>query len=146
MLSIDRDNLSDLLTALAISGALMLIATPAFSQIAVTDPPIELSVTTPGGAGRFQHQAPYLNSLMQTMASGVADAGTFANFYPGWVDFGPDAADVAAGITNRTLTTYANAITVAQSQAADFNTEDAKFQTLETCNASSIGVLQAIQC
>jgi hypothetical protein len=83
---------------------------------------------------------------MQTMASGVVDAGTFANLYPGWIDFGPDAADVAAQITHATLTTYANAITVAQSQAADFNAEDTQFENLEACNATSISVLQAIQC
>jgi hypothetical protein len=124
-----------------------------FAQIAVTDPPVEvasqqaaLSLTTAGGAGRFQPQAPYLNSLMQIMASGVADANTFATFYPGWVDFGPDAAGIAAQITNATLTTYANAITVAQSQATDFAAEDAQFQNLEACNATSISVLQAIQC
>jgi conjugal transfer/entry exclusion protein len=45
-----------------------------------------------------------------------------------------------------TLTTYANAITVAQSQAADFNAEDTQFENLEACNATSISVLQAIQC
>jgi conjugal transfer/entry exclusion protein len=83
---------------------------------------------------------------MQMMSTGVADANTFANLYPGWFDFGPDAADVAAQITNMTLTTYANSIAVAQSQAGDFNAEDAQFTSLEACNATSISVLQAIQC
>ena len=173
MPQIDRGNLLDLLVALGIVAAGMLLwsllfATPAQAQLAVSDAPVEastadmdtvqlpgilkqntasaLSLTTTGGAGRFQPQAAYLNSLMQTMTSGVADAASFAALYPGWVDFGPDAADVAAQITNATLTTYANAITVAQSQAADFNAEDAQFEKLEACNAASIGVMQAIQC
>src|SRR6266436_6869431 len=130
---IDRANLHDFLIAGAVGLAILLIPTLARAQLGYTlvyDPSVYLStqsiltqagliatsVDTPGGAGRFQPQAGYLNALMQTMASGVADAGTFANFYPGWVDFGPDAADVAARITNMTLTTYANAVTVAQSQ------------------------------
>jgi hypothetical protein len=83
---------------------------------------------------------------MRMLAGGVADANTFATLFPGWVDFGPDAATIAAAITNSTLTTYADAITIAQSQAADFSAEDAQFANLETCNAASIGVLQAIQC
>jgi hypothetical protein len=103
------------------------------------------SLTTPGGAGRFQPQAQFLDSLMSRL-QGVNTAGAFADLYPGWVDFGPDGAGAAANITQQTMTTYANAITVAQSQAADFTAEDTQFTALEACNASSIGVLQAIQC
>jgi hypothetical protein len=136
--------------------AILFISTaPAFGQIAVTDPPVETatalaatSLTTPGGAGLFRAQAPYLNSLMQLMTTGVADAQTFAGLYPGWVDFGPDAAGLAARITQSTLQSYSNAISVAQSQAGDFNAEDSQFAQLEGCNAqaAAMGVLAAIQC
>jgi len=80
------------------------------------------------------------------MGSGVASAQIFAATYPGWVDFGANAAATAAQITNQTLTTYADAISVAQAQAANFSGEDAHFQALEACNAASVSVLQAIQC
>jgi hypothetical protein len=153
---------------------LVLYTTLASAQLAVSDAPVEAnttamvaqltaansqlvniltqdaatatSVTAAGGAGRYQSQDAFLSRLMQTLAGGVADANTFATLFPGWMDFGPDAALMAAQITNSTLTTYADAITVAQSQAADFSAEDAQFAHLEACNAASIGVLQAIQC
>jgi hypothetical protein len=134
----------------------LLIAAPAFGQIAVTDPPVEtatgmatVSLTTPGGVGLYQAQAPYLNSLMQLLGSGVADAQTFAGLYPGWVDFGPDAARLAARITQGTLQSYANAISVAQSQAQDFNAEEGRVAQLEGCNvqaAASMSVLAALNC
>jgi hypothetical protein len=162
-------------TSAAILMVLALGANPARAQLAVSDSPVETnttamastlggissqqlpaiikqdtitaqSLTTPGGAGRFQSQLSYLNSLMQTMGSGVASAQTFAATYPGWVDFGANAAATAAQITNQTLTTYADAISVAQAQAANFSGEDAHFQALEACNAASVSVLQAIQC
>jgi hypothetical protein len=150
-------------------------ANPARAQLAVSDSPVEAnttviastvggisnqqlpaiitqdtitaqSLTMPGGAGRFQSQLGYLNSLMQTMGTGIADAQSFAATYPGWVDFGPNAAATAAQITNQTLTTYADAISVAQTQATNFSAEDTHFQALEACNAASVSVLQAIQC
>jgi hypothetical protein len=162
-------------TSAAILMGLLLWATPARAQLAVSDSPVEAnttviastvsgissqqmpaiiaqdtltaqSLTTPGGAGRFQSQLGYLNSLMQTMGSGIANAQIFAATYPGWVDFGANAAAMAAQITNQTLTTYADAISVAQAQAANFSGEDAHFQALEACNAASVSVLQAIQC
>ena len=108
-------------TSAAILMVLALGANPARAQLAVSDSPVEAnttiiastlsgissqqvpaiiaqdtltaqSLTTPGGAGRFQSQLSYLNSLMQTMGSGVASAQTFAATYPGWVDFGANAA------------------------------------------------------
>ncbi len=162
-------------TSAAILMVLALWANPVRAQLAVSDSPVEAnttviagtlsgisskqlpaivaqdtitaqSLTTPGGAGRFQSQLSYLNSLMQTMGSGIANAQIFAATYPGWVDFGANAAATAAQITNQTLTTYADAISVAQAQAANFSGEDAHFQALEACNAASVSVLQAIQC
>jgi len=43
------------------------------------------------------------------------------------------------------MQTYADVIAVAKSQAADFPAQDAQFQTLAAANATSTGVLQAIQ-
>ena len=163
------------ITPAALLIGLALSANPARAQLAVSDSPVEAnttaiastlggisnqqlpaiitqdtlaaqSLTTPGGAGRFQSQLGYLNSLMQTMGSGIADAQAFAATYPGWIDFGPNAAATAAQITSQTLTSYADAISVAQAQAANFRAEDTHFQALEACNAASVSVLQAIQC
>jgi hypothetical protein len=160
MLPIDRENLRDALIAGAIGIVLWLLSYVVFpmvahAQIAVTDPPVELataqaaaSLTMAGGAGLFQGQAAYLNSLMQLLVTGVPDANAFAALYPGWVDFGADAAQAAARITNTTMTAYEDAMSVAQSQAADFKVEDAQFARLEVCNesAGALGVLAAIQC
>jgi hypothetical protein len=151
-------------------------ATTALAQLAVSDGPVETNTTTmmlnlgalttqqvpaiiaqdtltaqslstPGGAGRFQSQLGYLNSLMQTLGSGsVANAQSFDTIYPGWVDLGPSAATAAAQITTETLATYADAISVAQAQAANFSAEDTHLQALEVCNAASVSVLQALQC
>jgi hypothetical protein len=177
LLPIDSENIRDVIVVLGIILCLMVLATPVHAQIGGTactivggqesqlvltedstaeqslsdidtqDSSINQSVNTGGGAGRFEPQAQYLNSLMQTMASGVADANTFAGLYPGWVDFGANGANSAANITYSTLSTYADAITIAQSQAADFNAEDTHFEALEACNAASgITLLQAVQC
>ncbi len=88
-------------TSAAILMVLALWANPVRAQLAVSDSPVEAnttviagtlsgisnqqlpaiiaqdtitaqSLTTPGGAGRFQSQLSYLNSLMQTMGSGIA--------------------------------------------------------------------------
>jgi hypothetical protein len=154
MLPIDRGNLRDVLIAIVFGLLVWLfLAGVGHTQIAVTDPPVELataqaatSLTTGGGAGLFQAQATYLNSLMNLLVTGVPDANAFAALYPGWVDFGPDAATKATQITNTTMTAYEDAMAVAQSQAADFKTEDAQFARLEACNAAAVGVLAAIQC
>lgn len=122
--------------------------------VCVTDAPVELntgiiatSVTAQAAFNNFQSQAQYLASLMRIMSmdDGIADAEAFVTTYPGWKDPGPNAADIAANITNRTLASYANAIAIAKSQAADFPAEDAQFKSLATANAAATGVLQAMQ-
>jgi len=129
------------------AGTLTGIATQQLPAIITQDTITAQSLTTPGGAGRFQSQLSYLNALMQTLSSGsITNAQSFAAIYPGWVDFGANAATTAAQVTSQTLATYADAISVAQAQAANFSAEDARFQTLEACNAASVSVLQAIQC
>src|SRR5208283_5454794 len=120
------------------AGTLTGIATQQLPAIITQDTITAQSLTTPGGAGRFQSQLSFLNGLMQTLGNGsITNAQSFAANYPGWVDFGANAAVTAAQVTNQTLTTYADAIAVAQTQAANFSAEDARFQTLEACNAAS---------
>jgi hypothetical protein len=104
------------------------------------------SLTTPGGAGIWTGQAQYLSSLMQTLASGVADPQTFATTYPGWFDPGADAIYTAESLVTHTLNTYSAALGVVQSQAADFGPEDSHLGTIESCNAGASSVLMAMQC
>ena len=173
---IDRANLRDLLVALGIIAAGLLLysvlfATPARAQLAVSDAPVEAStadmdtvqepgilaqdtliatsVTTPGGAGLFQGQAPFLNAMMQTLASGIPDAATYLAYFAGWVDFGPTAALLAANITNKIIQTDVNTLNVYQSLAADFDGEDASLGQIEACNQAAgaqRSVLVALQC
>ena len=104
------------------------------------------SLTTPGGAGIWTGQAQYLSSLMQTLASGVADPQTFVATYPGWFDPGADAIYTAESLVMHTLNTYSAALGVVQSQAADFGPEDSHLGTIESCNAGATSVLMAMQC
>ncbi len=135
-------------------GVLLLFPTPepAQSCLCVTDAVTEAntgiiatSVTAPAGFNTFQSQAQYLASLMGILDGGVSDPATLLTLYPGWVDPGPNGASLAANITHVTMQTYADVIAVAKSQAADFPAQDAQFQTLAAANATSTGVLQAIQ-
>jgi hypothetical protein len=105
-----------------------------------------LSVTTPGGAGIWTGQAQYLSSLMQTLASGVADPQTFAATYPGWFDPGANSIYTAESLVTHTLNTYAAALGVVQSQAADFPPEDTHLGSIEGCNSAATSVLMAMQC
>jgi hypothetical protein len=112
-------------------------------------PPIVQSVTAAGGAGIFQGQAPFLNQMMQTLASGIPDAATYAAYFAGWVDFGPNAALLAATITNQIIQTDLNTLTVYQSLAADFDAEDGALNQIEACNQAAgaqQSVLYALQC
>jgi hypothetical protein len=104
-----------------------------------------LSLTTGGCAGAWVGQAQYLNNLMQTMASGVADPQSFASLYVGFQDPGPQSIYQAENITNRTLNADAAALGVVQSQAADFQTEDTTFAAIEGCSAGAVAVLAALQ-
>ena len=115
----DRTNLRYRIVAPGILLALMLWAVPAHAQLggqpctpttpcavtALTPDDyfyyIEQSLITGGGAGLFQGQAPFLNAVIGTLGSGIADAATYAAYFAGWVDFGPAAALLAANITSK---------------------------------------------
>jgi hypothetical protein len=162
MLSIKRATIR---TAATITGAILgawLLAIPVNAQLAgvgcqcVSDSPVEAntsiiaaSVSTGGGAGIWTAQGDYLSNLMQLMGSGVADSATFAALYPGWVDPGPEAIYQAQYITTEALNTDAAALSIVQSQAADFPAEDAKAAAIEKCNAAAGAagsLLMAQQC
>jgi hypothetical protein len=107
------------------------------------------SLTTDGGAGIFQDQAPFLDAMINTLASGIPDAATYAAYFQGWVDFGPNAAGIAANISNAIVQTDLNSLTVYQSLAKDFDAEGATMQAIEACNqaaGAAHSVLMAIQC
>jgi len=140
-------------TGCIIAGAILgawLLSLPVRAQVGtctcVSDPPVELSLTTGGGAGRYEPEGSFLGSLMQMLAGDVDTAANFVALYPGWQDPGANAAMKGAQIAAKTLSTEAAAISIAQGQANDFAAEGAQFAKLEACNVSSVSLLQAIQC
>jgi len=164
-----RDNFKPVAAALAIVGA-ALLACPIFpskahAQLAVTDPPVEAatadmdtvqepgilaqdtatatSVTTGGGGGQYQPNTQYIASLDQQLFSGI-NAQNFASWFPGWVALPPDSTDtIAIPLTNALLTTYGQALAVAQSQAGELAGEN--LSNIETISTNATAVLQAIQ-
>jgi hypothetical protein len=175
---IDRDNLRDVLIALAVVGLVSLLWTAAahaqfgsptvitapgsvtqdatteqntapIPQILQEDTTSASSLSTAGGAGYFQPQSPFLNSLMQTLGSGIPNAATYAAYFQGWVDFGANAATLAASIAGAIVQSDENTLTVYQSQAGDFAAEDQVASNVETCNqtaGATQSVLYALQC
>jgi hypothetical protein len=178
IMPLDRDNLRDLLTALALIGAAMLaysmlFAMPAWAQLAVSDAPVEgstaamqssesdidtvqlpgilkqntataQSVTIGGGAGAWQSNAAYLNSLASNLNNGIT-AGLFSSTFPGWQALGPDSTQKAKQVAGISLSTYAGALAAAQQQANGFGAEDSHLSGIEQTNQSVAGVLQAVQ-
>ena len=98
--------------ALAAVLSSLLFVSPATAQIAVTDPPVETSTATtasellhtnqilnqdvqvnrqtaqsltmPGGAGAWQSDAAYLNSLAANLNNGINSTTLFNSNFPGW--------------------------------------------------------------
>src|SRR5260370_3377454 len=98
--------------ALAAVLSSLLFVSSATAQIAVTDPPVETStaatasellhtnrilsqdvqvnthtaqsLTTPGGAGAWQSDAAYLNSLAANLNNGINSTTLFNSNFPGW--------------------------------------------------------------
>ena len=175
---IDREDLRDLLTALGIIAVAMLaysllLATPAYAQIAVTDPPVETataqtaselnatnktlaqdlqentqtaqSVTTGGGAGAWQSNAGYLSSLASNLNSGINSAGLFNSNFPGWLALPPNSTQLSKQVSTISLRTYAGALAAAQQQAGGFSAEDSHLSGIEQANQSITTVLQGQQ-
>ncbi len=174
MIPIDVGNVRDLLTALTIIALLMLSPTLAHGQLAVTDPPVETataqtaaevnqviqalqqdvnvntqtmqSVTTKGGAGYFQSNASYLDSLDGNFNKATINSTqAFTTMFPGWQALPADAVQAASSVAAVGLATYQAALGAARQQAAGFDAEDSHLTAIENANQAAASVLQAIQ-
>jgi hypothetical protein len=101
------------------------------------------SVTTGGGGGMYTPNAQFISSLDQGLFSGI-NSQDFNTWFPGWVALPPNSTDaVAIPMTTTVLTTYGNALALAQSQEQELGGED--FSNIEADSAGATAVLQAIQ-
>ncbi len=169
---IDGDNLRDLLFALGIIGAALLLwallfATPARAQLAVSDAPVEAStadmdtvqepgilaqdtlsatsLTTGGGGGLFTPIGPMLSNWTSNLNQGINDPSALEEVFPGWEPLNPTAAQDAAAITQLALNTYAGAMAICNAQEGDFGNEDAVLSQIEADSSQATAVLQAVQ-
>jgi hypothetical protein len=118
--------------------------------VCVSDPPVELataqiaaSVTTPGGGGDYQPNAPYIASLDQGLFSGV-NSQNFNSEFPGWQALPPDSTDtIAIPLVATVLQTYAQALALAQSQQQELEGED--FTNISTVSSATTALLTAQQ-
>jgi hypothetical protein len=152
---------------------LSLISAPAYAQLAVSDAPVEAntttmvgqlnsadgtlaaistsdaaiaaSVTTPCDAGLYGGVAQYLDSLDSLLSGAGVSATAMATLFPGWVPLLSDVIPAAAAIATTGLNTYAAAVQVAQSQAADFDSENTYLASIEARNVAATGLLCAQQ-
>ena len=143
-MEVQKENLlrDGLLITVVIVGALLL-AKPARAQIAVADVPVEASVTMGGGGGDYTPNASYIAGLDQGLFSGI-NTQNFAESFPGWQALPPDSTEsVAMPLTTTVLTTYGQAISLAQSQEQELEGED--FSNIEATSSKAVAVLEAIQ-
>lgn len=108
--------------------------------------------TTGGGAGAWQSDQPFLNSLATAMGQGggicYASGNAVQQFnadFPGMTPPPVNAAIRARQLATATLGTLVGALAVGQQQAAHFNYENGQFAALESKNQNAQGALQAIQ-
>ena len=108
--------------------------------------------TTGGGAGAWQSDLPFLNSLAAAMgqSGGICygNGGAVQQFnadFPGMTPPPANAAARARELAAVTLGTLAGALAVGQQQAAHFNYENGQLSALESKNQNAQGALQAIQ-
>jgi P-type conjugative transfer protein TrbJ len=108
--------------------------------------------TTGGGAGAWQSDQPFLNSLATAMSQGggicYASGNAVQEFnadFPGMTPPPVNAAARARQLTAATLGTLVGALAVGQQQAVHFNFENGQFSALEAKNQNAQGALQAIQ-
>lgn len=112
-------------------------------QILTQDTLTATSVTTGGGGGFYTPNASFISSLDQGLFSGI-NSQDFNQWFPGWVALPPNSTDaVAIPLTTTVLTTYGNALALAQSQEQELGGED--FSNIEADSAGATAVLQAIQ-
>ena len=114
---------------------------------------IALSVTTPGGSGRYTSELGFEGSQTALMQSGIFDSTGFDAVFLGWTDLDAlpnlTAADNAKAITEQSFATFKGALAVALAQVNHFAVEEQQFAKLELCNTQAgVGrsLLQAVQC
>jgi hypothetical protein len=101
------------------------------------------SVTTGGGSGIYTPNAQFIASLDQGLFSGI-NSQDFNTWFPGWFALPANSTDtVAIPMTTTVLTTYGNALAVAQNQEQELAGED--FSNIEADSANATAVLQSIQ-
>jgi hypothetical protein len=101
------------------------------------------SVSTGGGGGDYQPNAAYIANLDQQLFSGI-NTRNFAQWFPGWQALPPNSTDaVAIPMTNTVLTTYGQAIALAQSQERELEGEN--FSNIETTLSTTTNLLTAMQ-
>src|SRR5260370_1831783 len=148
--------------ALAAVLSSLLFVSPATAQIAVTDPPVETStaatasellqtnqilsedvrvntqtaqsLTTPGGAGAWQSNATYLNSLAANLNNGINSTTLFNSNFPGWQRLPANSTQLSKQVSAIALRTYPGALAAAQQQAAAFGREDSHLSGIEHTN------------
>ena len=153
-----RHDWNTLRFALAVA-LVSLFASPAAAQIAVTDPPVETStaatasellqtnqilgqdvqvntqtahsLTTPGGAGAWQSDAAYLNSLAANLNNGINSTTLFNSNFPGWQPLPANSTQLSKQVSAIALRTYVGALAAAQQQAAGFGNEDIHLSGIE---------------
>jgi type IV secretion system protein TrbJ len=108
--------------------------------------------TTGGGAGVWQSNQNLLANLggliseqqgLSYTFQGLAQQ--FQQLYPGYTVTTTPGVQSPQASVDTTLNTLNGALQSAQSQAQDFQTEQASLQTLEVKNQTAIGNLQAVQ-
>ncbi|HVN90978.1 MAG TPA: hypothetical protein VMT61_14275 [Candidatus Binataceae bacterium] len=148
---------------LIISGALVLLAAPAYALFGVGDVVFDptmygqqtlqlqaegvtaSALTTPGGAGLWQSDAGYLASLDSNLNGAINSAQVFGGNFPGWSALPANATQLAKQVSTIALRTYAGALSAAQQQAGGFANEDSHLGAIEADSQYASGVLQALQ-
>jgi hypothetical protein len=101
------------------------------------------SVTTGGGGGDYQPNSSYITSLDQSLFSGI-NSQNYNTSFPGWLALPPNSTDtVSIPLTTTVLTTYGNALALAQSQEQELEGEN--FTNIETTSSNATALLTAVQ-
>ncbi len=115
------------------------------SNILTQDTSTAKSVTTGGGAGAWQSNAGYLNSLTANLNNGISSPSLFNANFPGWLALPPNSTQLSKQVSAISLKTYAGALAAAQQQANGFAAEDSHLSGIEQANQSMTTVLQGQQ-
>jgi hypothetical protein len=106
-------------------------------------PPIVISVTTGGGGGDYQPNSQFIASLDSALFSGI-NSQNFNTWFPGWQALPPNSTDtVAIPLATTVLTTYGQALALAQSQEQELEGEN--FSNIEQTSAQTNNLLTAVQ-